>query len=144
MPPKELSPKVIVVADTGDAFRADVLVEGLRAEAAARGWGERLRVLAGRPASVAGDGGASGDFEAADLIVVVGKAEAALMIETPEAEGKMVLALSETLPEEEPWTELLDDPSTPPPAFAEAVSAAMPFLLRKLVAGPAYRAFRPR
>ncbi len=111
-----------------------MLAEALQAEAGARGWAERLRIATARPAVVSGNDREQGDFDKADLIVVVGKTEAALLVETPEAESKKVLALSEALPEEEPWTELLDDPSTPPPAFADAVRAAAPFLLRKLVA----------
>ncbi len=124
-----------MVADSGDGMRADILAESLATEAGLLGWAERLRILTGRPEAVSGSAADAGGFAAADLIVVVGKPEAALIIETPEASGKQVLALSESLPEEEPWTELLDDPSTPPPALAEAVEAAVPFLLRKLVAG---------
>jgi protein-tyrosine-phosphatase len=122
---------------------------------AEHGWGERLMVNSGGVADGVGRAGmaelaalsrAGFDLghsscpdlasdptllEEADLLVVGSDAEAQIVIQWPESEGKEVFALTDFLEDE---SSAMDDPGADLVQFISQAAEAVPLLLRALVA----------
>jgi protein-tyrosine-phosphatase len=69
--------------------------------------------------------------EEADLLVVGSDAEASIVIQWPESEGKQIFALTDYLDDE---PSALDDPGADLARFVNQAAEAVPLLLRAVVA----------
>jgi len=149
--------KSIAVVGTRSAARSVAMATLLQSWIERHGWGERLRVGVGGIGLGAGEGSATelgmlardgydpiaarcaevaGNHAllmSADCLVVASGDDAALLLEWPAADGKQVYALTDYL-DDTAWA--IEEPESGFRDFVDEIEAAMPSLLRALIAWP--------